>query len=499
MFPSLRLKLIVAFVAVTFLTVVMSAAGMLLLLRQREVQSARERVGRNANAVAEQVQSRVAAGWPPDQLSQFLRLRADELKVRFLLIDQRGVVVTDTADALTNQPADQLMHEGGQIERDRLAGFTFTTYQGQIVFQARAAPVAQIVAQQYRVLMLVPQSDIAQAWRDLLPRVALSGGIALIVAVLVGTVLARSITRPVAVVTHASEEMARGVYAQQIPARGHDEIGRLAGAFNTMASRVSRSHQAMRDLLGNVAHELKTPLTSIQGYSQALLDGMVTTPEEQARVARIINDEAERMRRLVEDLLYLSRLESGQLVIERAPVRIPALLHTAVERARPRLAGSTKQLRLQLPVDLPTVMGDEGRLDQVLGNLLDNAARHTPDGGTITVSAQWSPGGVTVRVHNSGSYIPPEHIGRIFERFYQADPSRTRDGHRGGLGLAIAREIVAAHGGALTATSDPDTGTEFQVVLPASVRDGGDGTSDTTGHVGEAAPAMAEPAGIGDT
>ncbi|MBI2761530.1 MAG: HAMP domain-containing protein [Chloroflexi bacterium] len=468
MFPSLRLKLAVAFALVTFVTVVLAALGMMLLLREREVTAARERVGQFGNAVAEQVALRARENYQADAISRFLYQRAEELKLRFLLIDNLNTIIADTDDRLTGQRVDSLTFNTQEFKTSRAAGFSFTTWQGQFIFRPdRGGQVLQTTSQNYRVLILAPEGAIAGAWRGLLPRLALSGGIAMLVAVAIAYLLSRSITRPIVRVTRASEAMAAGHYDQRITVQGRDEIGRLSRTFNQMAHQVSTSHRTMRDLIGNVAHELKTPLTSIQGYSQAMVDGVVQTPEDSEHAARVINDEAERMRRLVEDLLYLSRLESGQLRIEREPVRVPALIQTAAERVIWLLRDSNRELRLQLPVDLPTIQGDEGRLEQVLANLLDNAVRFTPAGGRITLSAQWSLDSVTISVHNTGSHIAPEHLARIFERFYQVDPSRARDGHHGGLGLAIAREIVLAHGGSLTAHSEPNTGTEFRVVIPA--------------------------------
>lgn len=464
MFTTLRVKLVAAFVLVTVVTVALTTAGTIWLLKDREEVAACDRLVQFGSAVQEQIESRAGAGWQRDTLSNYLQQRSDELNLRFLLVDGRGTIVNDTdAGRLVGQPYSQVT-AGRESSGCKASGFSF--WQGQVVFDYRAR-AARLVGQDYNVLMLVPAGDISGAWRALLPRMAIATGIALLAATAIAYVLARSIVRPVTVLTRASEEMAHGNYDQRISVSGHDEMARLARTFNNMAQQVSSSHRAMRDLIGNVAHELKTPLTSIQGYSNALIDKIVQTPEEEEHAARVINDEAERMRRLVEDLLYLSRLESGQLKLDSAPVRIPALLETAAERVAWEVRERGRRLRLQLPVDLPTVHGDERRLEQVIANLLGNAVRHTPAGGEITLSARWATDGLLICVHNTGSYIAPEHVNRIFERFYQVDPSRTRDGHQGGLGLAIAREIVAAHGGMLTATSDPNSGTEFQVYLPA--------------------------------
>ncbi len=464
MLSTLRIKLLTAFVLVTVVTVALTTAGTIWLLKDREEAAACDRLVQFGSAVQEQIESRAGAGWRPDTLSNYLQQRSEELDLRFLLVNNQGIIVNDTdAGRLRDRPVSEVT-SGRHTGACKASGFSF--WQGQVIFDYRAR-AARLVGQDYNVLMLVPAGDISGAWHALLPRMAIATGIALLAATLVAYILARSILRPVTVLTRASEEMAHGNYDQRIAVSGHDELAMLARTFNNMAQQVSSSHRAMRDLIGNVAHELKTPLTSIQGYSNALIDKIVQTPEEEEHAARVINEEAERMRRLVEDLLYLSRLESGQLKLASDPVRIPALLETAAERVAWEVRERGRKLRLQLPVELPTVQGDEHRLEQVIANLLGNAIRHTPQGGEITLSARWATDGVLICIHNTGSYIPPEHLERIFERFYQVDPSRTRGGHQGGLGLAIAREIVAAHGGTLTASSDPATGTEFQVLLPA--------------------------------
>jgi two-component system sensor histidine kinase BaeS len=476
MFPSLKAKLTLAFALVTALTLLLSAVGTMWLLREREASAVRERVGQLSALVNEQTAAAAGLGWKEDALSALLHQRGEEVNLRFLLINTtknngRGEIVTDTADQLAGRSADEFINPRQRMRQSALAGFSFTGWQDNIVvYPGNRFGVRQRVAQDYLLLTLVPESTISRAWEGLLPRVALSGGVALVIAVCVAYVLSQSITRPVVSLTRASEEMARGNYDQQIEVEGRDEIGRLARSFNFMADQVSRTHQAMRDLNGNVAHELKTPLTSIQGYSQAMLDGILHTPEESAHAAHVINDEADRMRRLVEDLLYLSRLESGQLQIERASIHVPTLLRTAAERVEWQLRHSGRELDVRMAIDIPPISGDQRRLEQVFANLLDNAVRYTPAGGRITLSSRWSLDSVTITVHNTGSYIPPEHLSRIFERFYQVDASRARDGHHGGLGLAIAREIVVAHGGSLTATSEPDTGTEFRVMLPTSQR-----------------------------
>jgi signal transduction histidine kinase len=475
MFPTLKLKLVLAFGLAVVVTVVLTGLGSFFLLRQEQIRTERERVGLLVLPVAFEVSMLQGSDAPRDQIRNYLMQRAQDLEVRFLLLDQDARVVVDTENQMVGQIWDAELDRRLSGSDAGAAGFGFSSVEGwekQIVY-APSTGVRRVsvvpVERQYGLRMLVPESNIDGAWTALLPKLILPSALALLASGVIAFLLARSIAEPVAEVTRASEAMAQGQYDQQIPVEGRDEIGRLAAAFNAMAYQVSRSHRMMRDLLTNVAHELKTPLTSIQGFSQALIEGAARTPEDQQKAARIINEEAERMRRLVEDLLYLSQLESGQLRMDMGEVNVPALLHDAAERVTWQLRGGDRTFRLNIAPGLPAITGDRQRLEQVLANLLDNAVRHTPPGGAITLQGALQGNDVLLSVHNTGSYIPPDVLPRVFERFYRADSHRTRDGRHGGLGLSIASQIVAAHGGTIEASSDPGTGTEFRVLLPVPV------------------------------
>ena len=294
--------------------------------------------------------------------------------------------------------------------------------------------------------------------------------VALLAALLLSALIARSVARPLQDISRAAGRIAGGDYTQRAPVSGPPEVRALADSFNDMASRVAATQQAQRDFLANVSHDLRTPLTSIQGFSQAIADGVASDPEAAQRAAQIIHDETARLHRMVESLLDLARLEAGSVTLQRRPVPIDALLRAVVDSLAVRAQEQAVALRLEMPGALPPVYGDGDRLAQVFTNLVDNALNHTPAGGTITLRAQPADQGVTVIVQDSGTGIPPEDLPRIFERFYQVDKSRQRDpNHRGiGLGLAIAHEIVEAHGGRLSADSAPGQGATFTVWLPAA-------------------------------
>jgi signal transduction histidine kinase len=270
--------------------------------------------------------------------------------------------------------------------------------------------------------------------------------------------------------------VARGNYHEKVPVQGPTEARTLAENFNRMTDAVRSSQQTLRDFLANVSHELKTPLTSIRGFSQALRDGTITEPEGEERAARVIEDESRRLLHLVEELLDLSRIESGQESMTRAPVPVGELFAHCAEVFSLRSQETGVSLEVETG-DVPAVLGDFDRLEQVLGNLLDNAFRHTPGGGSVGLSARLSSGPagtagsawVELSVADSGEGIPPEELAHVFDRFYKGDTA----GRGTGLGLAISREIVRAHGGEIRAESSPGAGTRFVVTLPAAPPDAG--------------------------
>lgn len=474
MLGSLRARLIVSFALVVGLAVFLAGAGALFLLRDKQEQTARERYGRLVEPLNDRIALLSGSGSSLDDLKDFLRGRAQETDVRILLINGDALVVFDSADtnALTGKYV--LSFQGGSVSVTEQNGsrYKWVDYNGAdhlTLFAATEQNPAGLPPSlaSYEPVIAIPQSRLTSAWLDLVPRLALAGAIALSVSFVVSFFISRSISGPLARITQASKQMARGNYDVNIPISGEDEVGRLAEAFNQMAKEVNTSQRMMKDLLANVSHELKTPLTSIQGFSQAMVDGVVSSPDDVREYSRTIHDEANRMGALVDDLLLLSQIESGQATMEHAHVDLPALLERTVARFQWTIRDAGLESRLRLD-RLPDVHGDERRLEQVFSNLLQNAVRHTPRGGVITISGHTLAGGhVSIGVHNTGSVIPREDLPRVFERFFQVDRARTRKGGSGGLGLSIVTEIVEAHGGTVRAVSSEASGTEFLVILPS--------------------------------
>jgi signal transduction histidine kinase len=293
----------------------------------------------------------------------------------------------------------------------------------------------------------------------------LAAGVAGLAAVLLTLVLSRRILRPVEALTAAAQRMEKGDLSQRVEVHSQDEIGELARAFNAMADGLARLEELRRNMVTDVAHELRTPLSNIRGYLEALQDGVV---EPKPEVIDSLHEEAMLLNRLVDDLRELTLAEAGQLKLERRPVAPADLVDRALEAARAQAEAKGIALQADLPEDLPLVDVDSQRIGQVLGNLLSNALTHTPPGGKVVVVARAKQLAVEVSVSDTGEGIPLERLPYIFERFYRADRSRSRATGGTGLGLSIAKQLVEAHGGRISVASQVGQGTTFTFTLPVA-------------------------------
>jgi signal transduction histidine kinase len=264
----------------------------------------------------------------------------------------------------------------------------------------------------------------------------------------------------------AARRMARGDYGQRVKARSRDEVGQLAEAFNRMAGEMESLERLRRDLVANVSHELKTPISALRARLENLLDG-VEQPDPM--LIAVMLQQTERLSRLVDQLLELSRLESGDVPLTLEPVELSSLVEQVVNEVEVARAGRGIHVRNLVSHDLPLLEADRERLHQVLFNLLDNAFRFSQQGGQVTVRADRENGSCQVSVEDNGPGIPAEHLPFVFERFYRVDQSRSRHDGGTGIGLAIARSVVEAHGGRIWAESHIGEGSRFRFVLPLAV------------------------------
>jgi len=318
------------------------------------------------------------------------------------------------------------------------------------------------------VVVAQPQSLAATAAAgDLATRLLEAGGVALVVAMLLILLVSQSVTSPVTQLAQAAEDIAAGNYSRRVSIKGQDEIGMLGSAFNRMAEAVERARKVQRDFLANVSHELKTPLTSLIGFSQALVDGSLLSESERSRAATIVHEESERVLRMAQELLDLARVEAGSISMHIAAVDLGGQLEQELEMLRPRATARGLALKMSVPDDIPPVAADPERLHQILDNLLDNAVKYAPEDATVDAIARLSGSAVETVISNPvGPHRPDPD--RMFDRFYRADPSRSAAAGGVGLGLAISRELAAAMKGRLWADFDDGGNLRVHLQLPAT-------------------------------
>jgi len=284
-----------------------------------------------------------------------------------------------------------------------------------------------------------------------------------VIALFLGIFLSRTITRPIRELTQATHAVSQGNLSQQVPVRTKDELGNLANAFNKMSSELSRSVNARKQMTADIAHELRTPLSLILGHAEAVHDDVLPPTKENFE---IIREEATRLEHLVNDLRTLSLADAGELSINRQTVDPGGLLEEIASHYQYQTRKKNIRLDLDIASSLPSLEVDPGRMTQVLTNILDNATRHTPEGGNITLAAKQAGNTIELSIKDSGPGLPKEEAERIFERFYRVDASRQREDGGSGLGLAIAKSIVQAHNGQLAAKSEPGKGLKVTIILP---------------------------------
>ena len=319
------------------------------------------------------------------------------------------------------------------------------------------------------LLFLLPDREASRSTRTVrIPLWIVTTAATMALAVMVTFLLSRRVLEPVTALTQAAKRMEAGDLSVRVPheARGGDEITELGRAFNEMASKLSENERLRRQMVSDVAHELRSPVTNLRCHLEALQDGLL--PFDRANLD-VLHEETLFLQRLISDLQDLSLAEAGRLEVESKPVNV-AQLARRVGGSFTATPGAPIVVRLES--EPATVMGDEARIEQVLRNLLSNARTHTPATGSIAVVvATREDGAVEIRVQDTGVGIAAEHLGHVFDRFYRADESRSRATGGAGLGLAIARQLVTAHRGDIRVDSPgPGHGTTFIVSLPAAAQ-----------------------------
>jgi two-component system OmpR family sensor kinase len=467
-FRSLRSRLLITYLLVSALVLAIVGIALLffLLTNPQAQRLAYSRIEFAANALTLRDMRSLLNG-PTEALESALQRFDQASNVRILILTPRGTVLADSRPGAGLPDEDRLMEiaSSPQIAHDEFRD------QDNLRWLFSSKPIANghtlVVAVPSPVLRtLLTYSD-----ELLLKPLVQAGIVALVVSFVFAWLISRWVASPLQSVSRAAKAVAKGDYSTRPEPAGPNEVESLAISFNEMVQRVQSSQLAQRDFVANVSHELKTPLTSIQGFAQAILDGTAGDAEAQRHAAGVIFNESDRLRRLVDDLLDLAKLDTGQVAFERKPIDLTALLDSVVEKLS--LHASEKGVRIENHIpSLPTLIGDGDRLAQVFTNLVDNAVKHSPEGGAVSLRGEQRAGVILVHVDDQGPGIPDAELSRIFERFYQLDKARSGGKGRGvGLGLAISREIVQAHHGRLKAQSEVGKGSRFTVELPIARHD----------------------------
>ncbi len=488
MFNHLRARLLASYILILVLTLVTIGVSLVLVLRSRPLLTDTRSLALSAlvqqlDALEEQGNAIPDAGPTLAQRARLNTLDRRLKSVRIILANGRGVVSYDSKHIYTY--GSQLIAESQPYSPDpntpssmtpMVRGVLSSPDNSDWLFVGQAPNPANPQAQVFMVAVRAPRllsfPEMLQYYgSDLLAPLLEAGLIGLVFAVIMSVIVARGLARPLQDVSKAASELAKGRLDERVPVRGPRETRTLAEAFNRMAQQVGETQKAQRDFLANVTHDLRTPLTSIQGFSQAIIDGVASNPSAAQRAAQIIYDEAGRLNRMVQELLDLARIEAGRLNMTRHVVRLTELLGGVGERLAPRAQEKGLTLVTDIPT-LPSIAGDGDRLVQVYTNLIDNAIKHTPPGGRIVLRAALQDNGVLVQVSDTGEGIPAADLPHVFDRFYQVDKSRQREKRDGtGLGLAITKGIVDAHGGKLWVESQEGQGTTFSTWFPALASD----------------------------
>ncbi len=465
---SLRFRLFLSYAAITL--IILLAAGLTLGLVWQGVQARiiRSRLSASLPLTQRVVHGMLRQGVAPEKIAEQI---ADDFARRHarLLLVRHGRIIGDTADgALVGQVISNRLPNGGKRPTERQTGGVFLGSDGHKYFFALASlqpppdaadrsPIWVVQIARRRFLGLNEEMAAPLLWAALA---------ALLVGLAFSWLISRWITRPLTAIARAADEIAQGNLDFQLQVSGPTEVEHVARQFNDMAAEVRASRQAQQEFIANVSHDLKTPLTAIQGFSQALVEGVASDPAGVQRAAAIIHEESLRMSRLVDQLLDLARLESGRVQIRRQRIDAGEVMMAAAERFQPAARKNGVALDAATEPDL-WMLGDADRLMQVFVNLLDNALRHTPEGGRVTCRALRPadrPDEIVITVSDAGPGIPAEDLPHVFDRFYQAEKARRRGSS--GLGLAIVEEIVRAHGGRVGVNSIPGQGATFWVRLP---------------------------------
>lgn len=409
---------------------------------------------------------RITGSW--EGIQQYLIQWGNLYGRRLILTDKNGIVVADSESSLIGkeytandikQPVEELAIPARGQFFDIIMGNEVGTPYNQIA-------LADTIGYLYTIHSGLPGISLTalQITYQSIGRFFIRGGIVAVgIAIILTYFLSRRILSPVKALTTAARQFGKGDFSKRVDYNGKGEMGELARSFNSMAENLEKNEQLRRNMVADVAHELRTPISNLKGYLEAISDGLIKPDEA---TIHSLNEEAASLSRLVTDLQELSLADAGKLKMTMQPEEISHIIKDALMVIQPKAAVKGITITSSLPQNLPLVEIDAQRIKQVLNNLLNNAIAHTGKDGKITVTAYPQNELLQVSVADTGEGIPQEDLKMIFERFYRVDKSRTRATGGSGLGLTIARRIIEAHGGTIEATSRLGQGSTFTFTLP---------------------------------
>ena len=388
------------------------------------------------------------------------------LGTEFWVMDKNGKVLAAAAD--------HLYCEGNTLESTDLnhlkqGHVSLTRGQSQYFKEAVirvATPILNKKELLGAVILYAPVAGVNETTSKMIQIYVGAAVLGFIIAALLGLLIARRITKPVLEASYVASKIAEGNFEERVRVLSQDELGTLGDAINNMTERLAKSERLRRDFIANVSHELRSPLTSVQGFIDALLENRASDEQERGKYLNIIQTETNRLGKLVNDLLEISRFESEGIIFDMGPFPISNVINRAVASLKPQLDEKKIYVRTALPKELPQCYGDEDRIEQVIHNLLANAIRYSPEEGKILISCRVADEEIYVEVADNGPGIPAEELTMVWERFYRVDKDRSRRKGGTGLGLAIVSEIIKKHGGRVTVESDTGEGAAFGFTLP---------------------------------
>lgn len=451
----MRVRLILSFVTVTVITI-LSMVGIALTTQAREVRSFMLHGGMTGvDEIASDLEDYYTrnGSWDGVQFEIFGPGHGQGgmmgqggmggmMSQRLVLADSSGAILLDTSTRSS----------GGQLTQEQM--------NSAVPLRSKEKLVGYLLAEGGVSVGPSAQSNLLKR----LNRAALiSGAIAFGLSLLLALLLSFSLLRPVRDLTKAARGLEKGDLSHRVQVRGGDELAELGRGFNRMADSLQHSEESRRAMTADIAHELRNPLAVQRAQLEAMQDGIYPmTPENLSSVL----EQNTLLTRVVEDLRTLALADAGQLELEKSSTNLKSLVERVVDRFKAQADARQVDISIEASGELPQLQLDPLRIEQVFGNLLGNALRYTPQGGTIRIGLTPSSRSVMLTVRDSGPGIPPDSMDRIFERFYRGDKSRSRSEGGSGLGLAIARQLARAHGGDLRATNHPQGGAQLTLVLP---------------------------------